>query len=150
LIQEWPDASWIYAMLSDDGRRLIVVMERGGNSWMYMLDLRDALAPDISTPLVPLLGDVTARHTPMGTVGDTLYAWTDLGAPHGRIVSLDLKQGSGARPRTVVPESTEVIQTATVAGHQLAVHYLVDVRSRLRLFTLTGQPLGEVALPGIG
>ena len=150
LIHEWPDARWLYAMLSDDGRRLIVVIERGADSWMYMLDLRDARAPDVSAPLVPLLGDVTAHHTPMGTVGDTLYAWTDLGAPHGRIISLDLKQASRARPRTVVPESTDVIQGATVAGHQLAVHYLVDVKSRLRLFALTGQPLGDVALPGIG
>src|SRR5262249_41890962 len=72
------------------------------------------------------------------------------GAPRGRIISLDLKQGSGALPWTVVPESTEVIQGATVAGHQLAVHYLVDVKSRLRLFTLTGQPMRDVALPGIG
>src|SRR5262249_58551044 len=56
LIHEWPDARWLYAMLSDDGRRLIVVIERGANSWMYMLDLHDALAPDVSAPLVPLLG----------------------------------------------------------------------------------------------
>jgi prolyl oligopeptidase len=50
----------------------------------------------------------------------------------------------------VVPEARDVIQGATVAGSRLAVHYLVDVTSRLRLFTLDGRPAGEVALPGVG
>src|SRR2546422_7903569 len=36
------------------------------------------------------------------------------------------------------------------SGDRLAVHYLVDVTSRLRLFALDGQPEGEIALPGIG
>jgi prolyl oligopeptidase len=43
-----------------------------------------------------------------------------------------------------------VLEWATVAGDRLAVQYLVDVTSRLRLFALDGRPAGEVALPGIG
>jgi prolyl oligopeptidase len=80
LIHEWHDARWLYAMLSDDGRRVIVVMERGPHSWMYSMDLRNASTPQVSDSLVPLLGEVGARHTPMGTVGHTLYVFTDLGA----------------------------------------------------------------------
>ncbi|HXI20941.1 MAG TPA: prolyl oligopeptidase family serine peptidase, partial [Gemmatimonadales bacterium] len=150
LIHEWKDARWLYCMLSDDGRRALFVIERGSASWMYALDLRVPLAPDVSTPLVPLLGTVEAKHTPMGTVGDTLYAFTDLEAPRGRVIALDLGAGAGAEPRTIVPESPEVIQGATVAGDRLAVHYLEDVKSRLRLFDLGGRSAGEVALPGIG
>jgi prolyl oligopeptidase len=150
LIHEWKDARWLYSMLSDDGRRLIVVIERGSNSSMYMLDLIDPLAPDVTTPLVPLLRHAVARHTPMGTVADTLYAWTTLRAPHGRVISINLKEGLDAEPRTIVAESTLVIQNATVAGHRLAVHYLQDVKSRLRLFSLAGESMGQVELPGIG
>src|SRR3989449_9501106 len=36
------------------------------------------------------------------------------------------------------------------SGDRLAVHYVVDVTSRLRLFALDGRPEGEIALPGIG
>ncbi len=150
LIHEWEDARWLYEMLSDDGRRAIVVAERGSESRMYLLDLGRAEKAELSDSLVSLLGDVTARHTPMGTVGDTLYAFTDLDAPRGRVIALDLRQGSGARPWTVVPETTDVLQGATVAGDRLAIHYLHDVRSRLALVTLDGRPDGEVALPGIG
>ena len=86
----------------------------------------------------------------MGTAGDTLYVVTDLEAPRGRVIALDLNEGARARPRTIIAESSEVIQGATLAGDRIAVHYLVDVQSRLRLFTLDGRPAGEVALPGIG
>jgi prolyl oligopeptidase len=149
-IHEWPDARWLYCMLSDDGRRAFIVAERGAGSWMYMLDLGDPQAPDLTAPLVPLLGGREARHTPMGTVGDTLYVFTDLDAPRGRVIALSLREGAQVRARPVVPESPDVIQWATVAGDRLAVHYLVDVTSRLRLFTLDGRPAGEVPLPGIG
>jgi prolyl oligopeptidase len=150
LIHEWQDARYLYCMLSDDGRRAFLVEERGSGSWMNTMDLGDATGPDLSAPLVPLLGDREARYTPMGTVGDTLYVFTDLEAPRGRVIAVDLQGGAQAPPRAVVPEAPDVIQWATVAGDRLAVQYLVDVQSRLRLFTLDGQPAGDVALPGIG
>lgn len=151
LLHEWKDNyRWLYCMLSDDGRRAIVVAERGASAWLYTIDLGDPRAPDPSAPLIPLLGDREAGHTPMGTVGSTLYVVTDLDAPRRRVIALDLSEGAGARPRAVVAESSDVIQGATVAGDRLAVHYLVDVKSRLRLFTLDGRPAGEVSLPGAG
>jgi prolyl oligopeptidase len=151
LLHEWKDNfRWLYCMLSDDGRYALAVAQRGASAWMYAMDLRDPMAPDLSAPLVPLLGDREADQTPMGTVGSTLYVVTDLDAPRRRVVAIDLSAGARARPRSVVPEARDVIQGATVAGSRLAVHYLVDVTSRLRLFTLDGRPAGEVALPGVG
>jgi prolyl oligopeptidase len=151
LLREWKENyRWLYCMLSDDGRWAFAVAERGRASWMYAMDLGDPRHPDLSAPLVPLLGEREAYHTPMGTLGDTLFAFTDLDAPRGRVVALDLRQGARVAPRTVVPETDDVIQSATVAGDRLAVHYLHDVRSRLLLFRLDGTPAGGVALPGIG
>lgn len=150
MIHEWKVARWLYSMMSDDGRRAIVVAEQGANASMYTIDLGNAKAPDASAPFVPLLGDVAAKHTPMGTVGGTLYAVTEFEAPRGRVIALDLSEGARGRPRTVIAESADVIQGAAIAGDRLAVHYLHDVKSRLRLFTLDGRPAGEVALPGIG
>src|SRR5262249_61983320 len=51
---------------------------------------------------------------------------------------------------TGLPGATDVTESAAIAGDRIVVHYLSDVRSRLRLFDLTGKPAGEVALPGIG
>ena len=149
-IHEWTDARWLYSMLSDDGRRVIVVAEAGAISWMYAINLGDPKQPEVTGAFTPLLAGVKANHTPMGTVGDTLFVFTDLEAPRGRIIALDLTRGTKAEPLAIVPESAHVLNRATVAGNLLAVHYLEDVKSRLLLFTLTGRPAGEVALPGIG
>jgi prolyl oligopeptidase len=114
------------------------------------MDLGNPSAPDLTAPLVPLLGDREAGYTPMGTVGDTLYAVTDLDAPRRRVIALDLKEGARAKARVVIAESADVIQGATVAGRRLAVHYLTDVKSKLLLLDLSGRPAAEIPLPGIG
>src|SRR6185369_8410340 len=116
LVHEWKDnARWVYCMLSADGRRAIVVAERGLDNELYMMDLGDPKRPDTGAPLVRLLGDVRALLTPVDTVGSTLYVRTNLEAPRARIVALDLAEKS-PRPRAIVPESSEVIVDAVVAG----------------------------------
>ncbi|HEU4928433.1 MAG TPA: prolyl oligopeptidase family serine peptidase, partial [Candidatus Krumholzibacteria bacterium] len=150
LLHEWSEARWLYTVMSDDGRYAIPVMEQGPSAWMHCIDLRDALTPNLTSPLVPLLAESEGQHTPMGTVGDTLYVFTEWDAPRGRVVALDLREGARARPWTVVPQSSDVIQWATVAGNRLAIHYLADVKSRLSLFTLGGELAGHVELPGLG
>jgi prolyl oligopeptidase PreP (S9A serine peptidase family) len=132
-------------MLSDDGRRAILVAEQGTESEVSVLDLGDAKRPRLDGPLVRLLTDRAAFHTPVDTAGDTLFLRTNLEAPRGRIVSLDLNAGAGAVPRTIVSESQEVIADAVLAGDRLVVHELADARSRLRLFSLEG-----VLLTGYG
>ena len=150
LIHEWKDARWVYCMKSEDGRYAIAGAEMGTENEVYIADLGDPMRPDVAAPWTRLLGGQKAFHTPIDIVGRTLYLRTDLEAPRKRVIALDLDQGAAARPRTIVPESPEVIVDAVVAGDRLVVHYLEDVKSRLRLFALDGQPAGEVALPGIG
>jgi prolyl oligopeptidase len=151
LLRRWTDNyRWLYCMLSDDGRWAFAVAERGATSWMYAMELGRPRSPNMAAPLVSLLGDREAEHTPLGTVGDTLYVLTDLDAPRRRVIALTLPDGVKARARPVIPEGKDVIETATVAGHGLVLHYLVDVTSRLRRFTLNGRPAGEIRLPGLG
>ncbi len=150
LLQQWDDARWLYTIMSDNGRYAIPVMERGASAWMHCIDLQDAKAPNLKSPLVTLLAECEGHHTPMGTVGDTLFIFTDWDAPRGRVVALDLREGAAARPWTVVSQSGDVIQWATVAGNRIAIHYLNDVKSRLSVFTLDGKAASDIALPGMG
>lgn len=150
LVHEWKDARWVYCMQSDDGRYAIAGAEMGAENEVHIADLGDPKRPDVAAPWTRLLGGQKGLHTPIDVVGRTLYLRTDLEASRTRVIALDLEQGAGARPRTIVPESKQVIVDAVVAGDRLVVHYLEDVKSRLRLFSLDGQPAGEVALPGIG
>jgi prolyl oligopeptidase len=150
VVAAWPDGRWVYAMLSDDGRWAFFVGELGEASEVYAQDLGDPRRPDTSRPAVRLLGDQPGFDTPLDVVGGTLILRTNRGAPKGRIVALDLRQGAAARPRTIVPEGSDAIESAAIAGDRIVVHDLVDVRSRLRLFAFDGSSRGEIVLPGIG
>jgi prolyl oligopeptidase len=151
LIHEWTDnARWAYCMMSEDGRYAIIVAEKGTESEVVTLDLGNPNRPNVTGPIVRLLGDRRAFHTPIDIVGTTLYLRTNLEALRKRVIALDLIEGAGALPRAVIAESPEVIVDAVIAGGRLVVNYLADVKSRLRIFSLEGRPQGEIALPGIG
>jgi prolyl oligopeptidase len=151
LLLEWTEhARWVYCMTSEDGRYALVVAEKGPESEMVVVGLGDPERPDVAAPPIRLLGGRSAFYTPIDFVGRTLYVRTNLEAPRGRVIALALDEGARAEPRTVVPESPDVIVDAVIAGDRLVINYLSNVTSRLRLFSPDGRPEGEVALPGIG
>ncbi|HET6349110.1 MAG TPA: prolyl oligopeptidase family serine peptidase, partial [Candidatus Krumholzibacteria bacterium] len=115
-----------------------------------MVDLGDPQHPHVESTAYPLLARSPAFHTPVDWAGDTFYVRTALDAPHARIVALDLRDREGATPRTIVPEASDVIVDAVIAGGRLVVNYLSDVHSRVRLFDLDGTAHGEIPLPGLG
>ena len=150
LIHEWEDARWVYCMQSEDGRFAIAVAEKSTESEIYLADLGDPTRPDPATPWIRILGDHKAFHTPIDIAGHTFFLRTNLEAPRRRVVAVDLGEGASAQPRTIIPESSDVIEDAAIAGDWIVVHYLADVKSRLRLFALDGRAVAEIALPGIG
>ena len=87
-----------------------------------------------------------------GTVIDgTLFLHTTKGAPKGRIVAADVTAPGEAAWRTIVPErANAVIEGVSFGKGRLAVTYLKNASNVVEVFDLSGAPLGEVALPGIG
>ncbi len=98
----------------------------------------------------PLVQGFDARFYVLGDDGRTAWIQTDLGAPRGRIVAVDLADPARERWREVVPACDEAIQSADLVGDRLIVGYLKDARALVRVFDLGGARLGEVDLPGIG
>ena len=84
-------------------------------------------------------------------VGDTLYLQTSIGAPHRRIVAVDLAHPERARWKVLVPERRDAtIQDLEVGRGALAVRVLKNATDRIEVYGLDGTPRGEVALPGLG
>jgi prolyl oligopeptidase len=147
-IREWADYRWGYCMLSEDGRHAIVVAERGAETELFTMNLGSAAQPEVASPLVLRLAGGYA-HTPIGTIGDVLYVITNRDAPRRQIVALNLDD-STSTIRPVIGESDEVIEEASLTSNRIVIHYLSDVKSRLRLFQHDGQAAGELPLPGVG
>ncbi|MFZ5470145.1 MAG: prolyl oligopeptidase family serine peptidase [Myxococcota bacterium] len=79
------------------------------------------------------------------------YVLTDEGAPNKRVMVVDPKKPARAHWKELVPEdkSAAVQELALVGGH-LALHYLRNAASEVKLFSSSGQQVRTVTLPGLG
>jgi prolyl oligopeptidase len=149
LAYERPDQpEWgFYPEVSPDGRYLLVAVSQGTdvrNRFFYQ-DLSQAGAQ-----VVELVSELEAAYEFVGNTGSTFFLRTDLQAPRGRLIAIDLERPEGASWRTVIPESPDVLEAVRLFNNQLVAVYMHDAHEELRLFSLDGAPLGEVSLPGPG
>jgi prolyl oligopeptidase len=100
-------------------------------------------------PVVPVVTELAAGFEPAGMNGDVLYLRTDLQAPRGKVVSIDLARlesgGTGAWAE-VIGERDDALERAQRAGGGFLAVYLRDARHRVLRFDAAGAELGEVDL----
>jgi prolyl oligopeptidase len=131
--------------VSFDGRYLILTQSSGTSidNRLYYEDLRAA-----QPHFVGLFTKNDASYGFVDNVGSRFLVRTDLAAPNGRVIAIDV--GAPARVRTIVPESTDALQDVAIAGHRLFLQYLHDVHSVVVECTYDGVVVRTIALPGVG
>lgn len=137
-----------YAKISDDGRYLVVSLFDGyETNGVYLVPMHRG-RPD-GAP-VRLLDDWDARYEYLGNVADRFYFQTTNGALLGRIIEIDLDRPLPAHWRTVVAEQPQALAGSSMVGGRLIARYIIDARARVRRFSLRGDDLGDIVLPGDG
>ncbi|OJH40823.1 prolyl oligopeptidase family serine peptidase [Cystobacter ferrugineus] len=82
---------------------------------------------------------------------DTFYVLTDEGAPRQRVFRVEPERPGRADWKELVPEDPVAsLQGLNIVGEHLALEYLQDATTRVRVLTLGGKPVRDVALPGVG
>ncbi len=138
--------------VSEDGRYLFIDLQNGTapQNELFVMDLGDPRKPSLSGKVMPLYTKNDAKYWVVGHEGRTLFLQTDLDAPKGRIVAVDLTQPDPAQWRVVVPEGGGVIQGAGMAGGKILVDYQIVAKSKLAFFSTDGKAEGEIRLPTLG
>lgn len=134
------------AQVTEDGKWLVITTTEGTDN-RYEITILD-LADPAARPRTIVRG-LEHEWSLAGNVGTTFYWGTNKDAARLRIVSMDVREAQPAI-REVVPEDKAVLEGAAIVGGKLIASYLVDVKSELRRYDLTGKPDGKIALPGIG
>jgi prolyl oligopeptidase len=104
---------------------------------------------DSTEPLQPVaagLGTITTGNVLDGT----LFVRTNHEAPRFRICVADVAQPTPEHWRELIPQQKGVIDDFGIVGRRLVLHVTEDVHSRLLVYTLEGQLVEEVPLPGVG
>ncbi|WP_163866820.1 MULTISPECIES: prolyl oligopeptidase family serine peptidase [Myxococcus] len=79
------------------------------------------------------------------------YVNTDEGAPRQRVFEVDPARSERSAWKEIVPEDPVAsLQNMNIVGEHLALEYMKDATTVIRVATLRGKPVREVELPGVG
>jgi len=134
---------YVSGYVTEDEQFLVVYASNttSGNR-LFAKDLTD---PD--SELVTIASDETADVSIVFSQDGTLFAETNRSAPNSRLVKFQLD--APQQWQDVIAE-TEHVLNVSAAGGQFFAQYMVDAISQVKQFSLDGQLVREIALPGPG
>jgi prolyl oligopeptidase len=147
LVYEKPDQKeWIFnPIVTEDGRYLIINNWAGGTYGTNQILYRDLSKPN--APIVELIMGFDSRYDFIGNDGSRLWFMTELGAPRGRVVEVDLAKPDRTKWKTVIPEANDALQDVSVVGDRFVAMYLKDAASQVKSFALDGSSPRELKVP---
>jgi len=149
LVYERPDQKdWLFgATVTEDGDYLIITVFQGTDSKtrVYYKDLKKS-----DSQVVKLLDDFDAAYTFVGNEGSRFWFQTDLNAPRGKIIEIDVNKPGSENWKDAVTETKESLQTSTLVNHRFILNYLKDAYTQVRIHETSGKLVNEVQFPGIG
>ena len=150
LVYERPDhPKWgIGAEVTEDGKYLVIEISDGTTSGKSRVAVRD-LGEPYAMP-VEIITNQDNKYNLVGNDGPVLYFTTDKGAPKMRVVAIDLRKPEPANWKVIVPEAAETLGGVSLVGNLFVCRYLKDAKTEVKLYSMTGEFVRDVALPGIG
>jgi len=151
LVLEFPDDPQLMfsGEVSHDDRLLIMSIARGTENtnrlWTYRIGETDGRST-LSEP-IKIIDTDDAEYVFVRADGDRLILQTDVGAPRGRLVSVDLtavEAGAELTLTELVAEGEDTLSSVVAAGPGLLMARLVDAQPQISRHDLDGAELGLV------
>jgi prolyl oligopeptidase len=152
-VTDLPDKpNWVFTHnITDDGRYLIISASEGGANQNQIL-YRDLHGTGAT--IKTLIGEADADYKFLGNEGTRFWFYTDLNAPRGRVIAIDLNQPQRDRWVEVIPEAKESISARDqTGGNALGMHgnrfvlvYIKEGKPLIRIFSARGRLEREVRI----
>lgn len=134
---------YISGSVTEDQRYLeIYAGQNTSGSQLYIQDLDNP-----SSKPIKIQSDYFARASVVYNKGKTFYLYTNIDAPNGRLVSVNIDKPSIWKD--IVPENENVMNASSGGGY-LFLRYLVDAKTQVMQYDLDGKIVRQIELPGIG
>ena len=149
LVYERPEEpDWgIHGGISEDGKYLIIVLTKGTD------DKYRVLYKELDEPYgmpIGLINEFENEYSFLGHDGSLFYFKTDVDAPLGKIIGIDINKPGKEDWIEIIPEAEWNMAGAGLVGGLFVVKYLKDATSYIRMFNINGAHIRDVELPGIG
>ncbi|MCU0525503.1 MAG: prolyl oligopeptidase family serine peptidase [Elainella sp. Prado103] len=149
LIYERPDQKeWGFGgYVTEDGRYLIISVWQGTDP-KNLLFYQDLTQP--GSPVVELISEFEAHYSLIDNAGTLFWLQTDLDAPRGRVIAIDVCHPDRSNWRELIPEAKETLEGVGLLNQQFVASYLQDAHTQIKIFDLEGHFVREVLLPEVG
>ena len=138
-----PRWGWGINVIKDTNIKLLSISEG--------TDERNRLYIQLNTgeKFFPLIDELIGAYSFIDSKENILWFYTTEGAPNGKIVNLELKDGSFVW-NDVIAESENSIRSVNVVNNSFIVNYLIDTFSSIKIFDLSGNFVQDLELPKNG
>jgi prolyl oligopeptidase len=133
--------------VTEDGRYLLLTVWKGTDD-RYRIIYFDLEAKQRKP--VELIDNFDNDFTFVGNDGPVFYFQTDLKAPRGRVIAIDLRKPERKEWKEVLPQADESLRSVRLVGGRFLAVYLKDARTQVKVFERDGTLVREVDLPGLG
>ena len=136
-----------YTAWVDKDEKALFVYESGeglGNN-LFMKDLRK---PDGN--FIQLTENFDYEYEPVEIIGETVYFYTNYGAPKYRLMKTTLDKADLKYWTDVVSESEHVLNSVAFMGGKMILSYTKDASDHAFVYTYDGRLAHEVSLPTYG
>ncbi|MHC5937432.1 prolyl oligopeptidase family serine peptidase [Nostoc sp.] len=133
--------------VTEDGAYLIILIWLGTDSKNLVFSKE---LTNHNAEVVELINQFEADYSFINNDDSLFYFRTDLNAPRGRVIAIDIKNPAKENWREIIPQSAETLESVGILNNQFVTDYLKDAHSQIKIFDLKGAFVREVELPGLG
>ncbi|MFM7405479.1 MAG: prolyl oligopeptidase family serine peptidase [Cuspidothrix sp.] len=133
--------------VTEDGKYLIISVWLGTDSknLVFYKDLTNT-----QSEVIELINKFEADYSFIDNDETVFYFRTDLNAPKGKVIAIDIQNPTSENWQEIIPQAVETLESVSILNNQFVADYLQDAHSQIKMFDLEGNFIREVELPGIG
>ena len=141
--------------VTEDGKYLVINVSQGTDpkNRVYIKEITPANNTKESLgdgKVTKLLDEMDASYEYVGNDGSVFYFNTNLNAPRGRIIAINLNHPERSNWKEIIPQSDATLTGVSMVGNNFFANYLRDAKSEIKVFDVAGKFVRNVDLPGIG
>ena len=140
---EKPRWGWSINVIKDTDIKLLSISEGTDERNRLYIQLNKG------EKFIPLIDELIGAYNFIDSKDNILWFYTTEGAPNGKIVNLELKNGSFVW-NDVISESKNAIRSVNIVNDSFVINYLIDTFSQIKIFDLSGIYINDIDLPKDG
>lgn len=149
LVYHRPDyPKWVFgAEVTEDGLYLVIGIWKGTD------DRNRVMYKDLNEPyatLIDLINNFENEYSFVGNDGQVFFFKTNLDAPKGRLISIDIRKPNPENWKQIIPEAEETLTGISLVANMFVARYLKDAKTQVKMYKMDGEFVREVEFPTIG